>query len=112
MDYVEPYIYLRLPTWWGGGGWIPAPYSTATLIWKAYYVEDKFNLKSKVIIKLHLLQNVPRIWPPLWSSGQSSWLQIPRSGFDPRGYQIFWEVVDMEYYPFSIASTIEELLGR
>jgi hypothetical protein len=27
--------------------------------------------------------------PPLWSSGQSSWLQIQRSGFDSRLYQIF-----------------------
>jgi hypothetical protein len=32
-------------------------------------------------------------WPPLWSSGQSSWLQIHRPGFDSRHYQIFWEVV-------------------
>jgi hypothetical protein len=31
------------------------------------------------------------IRPPLWSSGQSSWLQILRSGFDSRRYQIFWE---------------------
>jgi len=28
-------------------------------------------------------------WPPLWSSGQSFWLQIQRSGFDSRRYQIF-----------------------
>jgi hypothetical protein len=27
--------------------------------------------------------------PPLWSSGQSSWLQIQRSLFDFRSYQIF-----------------------
>jgi hypothetical protein len=27
--------------------------------------------------------------PPLWSSGQSSWLQIQRSGFDSRRYQMF-----------------------
>jgi hypothetical protein len=27
------------------------------------------------------------------SSGQSSWLQMERSGFDSRRYQIFWEVV-------------------
>jgi hypothetical protein len=27
--------------------------------------------------------------PPLWSSDQSSWLQIQRSGFDSRRYQIF-----------------------
>jgi hypothetical protein len=25
--------------------------------------------------------------PPLWSSGQSSWLQIRRPGFDSRHYQ-------------------------
>jgi hypothetical protein len=30
-------------------------------------------------------------WLPLWSSGQSSWLQIRRPGFDSRHYQIFWE---------------------
>jgi hypothetical protein len=29
------------------------------------------------------------IRPPLWSSGQSSWLQIRRPGFDSRHYQIF-----------------------
>jgi hypothetical protein len=28
---------------------------------------------------------------PLWSSGQSSWLQIQRAGFDSRRYQIFSE---------------------
>jgi hypothetical protein len=27
--------------------------------------------------------------PPLWSNGQSSWLQIRRPGFDSRHYQIF-----------------------
>jgi hypothetical protein len=34
--------------------------------------------------------------PFLWSSDQSSWLQIQRSGFDFRRYQIFWEVVGLE----------------
>jgi hypothetical protein len=34
--------------------------------------------------------------PPLWSGGQSSWLQIQRSGFDSRCYQIFWEVLGLE----------------
>jgi hypothetical protein len=48
---------------------------------------------------------------PLWSSGQSSWLQIQRSGFDSRRYQIFW-VVGLERGPFSLVSTTEELLGR
>jgi hypothetical protein len=51
--------------------------------------------------------------PPLWSSGhQSSWLQIQRSRFDSRRYQIFWEVVGQERGPLSLVSTIEELLQR
>jgi hypothetical protein len=28
--------------------------------------------------------------PPLWSSGQNSWLQTDRSGFDSRRYHAFW----------------------
>jgi hypothetical protein len=44
-----------------------------------------------------------------WSS---SWLQIQRSGFDSRLYQIFWEVVGLERDPLSLVSTIEELLER
>jgi hypothetical protein len=49
--------------------------------------------------------------PPLWSSGQSSWLQMQRSWFEPRRCQIFWEVVCLERGPLSLVSTIE-LLGR
>jgi hypothetical protein len=52
------------------------------------------------------------LWPPLWSSGQSSSLQIQRSGFDSQRYQIFWEVVGLERGALSLVSTIEELLGR
>jgi hypothetical protein len=50
--------------------------------------------------------------PPLRSSGQGSWIQIQRSGFDFRCYQIFWEVMDLERGPLSLVSTTEELLGR
>jgi hypothetical protein len=50
--------------------------------------------------------------PPLWSSGQSSWLQIQRSGFYSRRNQIFWEIVGLELGPLSLVSTIEELLER
>jgi hypothetical protein len=45
-------------------------------------------------------------------SGQSSWLQMQRSEFDSRNYQIFWEVVGLERGPLNLVSTIEELLGR
>jgi hypothetical protein len=51
-------------------------------------------------------------WPPLWSRGQSSWLQIQRSGFDSRRNQFFWEVVGLERGPLSLVSTIQELLER
>jgi hypothetical protein len=33
-------------------------------------------------------------------------------GFDFQRYQIFWKVVDLKRGPFSLVSTIEELLGR
>jgi hypothetical protein len=48
--------------------------------------------------------------PPLWSSGQSSWLRIQRSVFDSKRYYIFWEVVGLERGPLSLVITIEELL--
>jgi hypothetical protein len=43
---------------------------------------------------------------------KGSLLQIQRSGFDSRSYQVFWEVVDLEQGPPSFVSTTEELLGR
>jgi hypothetical protein len=45
-------------------------------------------------------------------SHQSSWLQIQRSGFDSQHYQIFREVVGLEWAPLSVVSTIVELLER
>jgi hypothetical protein len=48
--------------------------------------------------------------PPLWSSGQSSWLQIRRPGFDSRHYQK--KVVGLERGPHSLMSTTEELLDK
>jgi hypothetical protein len=49
------------------------------------------------------------MWPPLWTSGQSYWLQIQRAGFDSRRYQIFGVVVGLERGPLSLVSTTEEL---
>jgi hypothetical protein len=48
---------------------------------------------------------------PLWSSGQSSWLQIRRPGFDSRHYQKK-KVVGLERGPLSLVSTTEEILDR
>jgi hypothetical protein len=50
--------------------------------------------------------------PPLWSSGQSSWLQIQRPGFDSRHYHKKKRVVGQERGPLSLVSTTEELLDR
>jgi hypothetical protein len=49
--------------------------------------------------------------PPLWSSGQSSWLQIRRPGFDSQHYQKK-KVVRLEGGPLSLVSTTEELIDR
>jgi hypothetical protein len=46
--------------------------------------------------------------PPLWSSGQSSWIQIRRPGFDSRHYK----GKSLERGPPSLVSTTEELLDR
>jgi hypothetical protein len=48
----------------------------------------------------------------LWSSSQRSCLEIQRSGFDSRRYQIFLEVVGLVRGPLSLVSKIEELLER
>jgi hypothetical protein len=61
-----------------------------------------------IIFKFYISPNRP----PLLYSGQSSWLQVQRSGFDSQRYQVFWEVVGLERGPFSLVSTIEELLER
>jgi hypothetical protein len=47
-----------------------------------------------------------------WSNGQSSWLQVQRSGFDSQCYQISWEVVVLERGPLSLLFTEEKVLKR
>jgi hypothetical protein len=95
-------------------------------------VLKNFYLKNNIVSKI---LKEPRIWTdsldkkwltcqgrrfgtdnylvkPLWSSGQSSWLQIQRSELDSCRYQIFWEVVLLERGQLSLVSTTEELIGR
>jgi hypothetical protein len=56
------------------------------------------------IIHLHLF-----VVSISWSNCQSSWLRVERSGFDSWRYQIFWEVVGLEWGPLSRVSATEEL---
>jgi hypothetical protein len=54
----------------------------------------------------------PNIGPSLWSSGQSSWLQIQRSWVRFPVLPYFWEVVRLERGPLSLVKIIEELFQR
>jgi hypothetical protein len=62
-------------------------------------------------IKERVLVASSAVGPPLRSSGQSSWLQVRRPGFDSRHYQKK-KVVGLERGPLSLVSTTEELLER
>jgi hypothetical protein len=59
--------------------------------WKVNVLKVKLLASSNGLFEVNA-----EVLPPLWSSGQSSWLQIRRSGFDSRRYQIFWEVMGLE----------------
>jgi hypothetical protein len=61
------------------------------------------------VYRIYKLNKRPR--PPLWSSGQSSWLQIRRSGvrFPALPEK---KVVDLERCPLSLVSTTEEILDK
>jgi hypothetical protein len=48
--------------------------------------------------------------PPLWSSGQSSWLQIQRSRVRFRALPDFLRSTGLQQGPLSLVRTIEELL--
>jgi hypothetical protein len=57
------------------------------------------------------MQNMLLLIPPLWSSGQSSWLEIRKSRVRFPG-TTKKKVVGLERGPLSLVSTTEELLGR
>jgi hypothetical protein len=51
---------------------------------------DLFSSVAYVeFLRVPVCRRMDIIIPPLWSSGQSSWLQIQKSGFDSRRYRIF-----------------------
>jgi hypothetical protein len=73
-----------------------------------------YIIQTKMFIQLlcTLIFGIYKAGLPLWSGGQSSGLQIQRSGFNSRHYQIFCEVVGLKRGPLSLVRTIEDLLGR
>jgi hypothetical protein len=48
-------------------------------------------------------------WPPLWSSGQSSWLQIQRSRLRFQGTTRQKKIVGLERGPLSLVSTTDRM---
>jgi hypothetical protein len=89
----------------------------------------KQHLKDILAVKILGVISSNFVLPPPWHSiqsyrwgikrddtalrdRQSSWIQIQRSGFHSRSYQIFWEVAGLERGTLSLLSTIEELLRR
>jgi hypothetical protein len=89
-------------------------HNTNELEFWVVFLDDTFILfQSCLYTDSHIkFKFVLERWPLLCSRGQSSWLQIQRSRFDPRRYQIFWEVVGLERGPLSLVTAIEELLER
>jgi hypothetical protein len=73
----------------------------------SYYSVQKTFTIMFIFITIIIIIVIIFFGPPLWSSGQSFWLQIRRSGFDSRRYQIFWEVVGLERDPLSPVNTTE-----
>jgi hypothetical protein len=63
------------------------------------------------VSNLEIVSPEGQVGPPLWSSGQSSWLQNRRPWFDSRHYQKK-KVVGLERGPLNLVSTTEELFDR
>jgi hypothetical protein len=80
-------------------------WSSATRLMYAHIL----NLQCTGIVLL-FYHEIKSTGPPLWSSGQSYWLEIRRPGFDSRHYQK--KVMGLERGPLSLVSTTEELLER
>jgi hypothetical protein len=94
-SWVYIYIYMTRGQY---GGQLLAVDTSWCSIWG--FVRGAYSPSHDITQYFHIK------WPPLWSSGQSSW----GLGFDSRRYQIFWEVVGLERGPLSLMRIIEKLL--
>jgi hypothetical protein len=73
---------------------------------------NPWTLFEFLVQYLYFFYCMSKLWPPLWYSGQSYWLQIQRSVFDSRSYQTFWEILGMEQGPLGLVSTTKALVER
>jgi hypothetical protein len=93
---------LLLKFLWEGSGFQYCPRKGMVTGFAPYKKEAGFPFSA------HLSQTFS---VSLWSNGQSCWLQIQRSRFDSRQYQVFW-VVCLQWGPLSLVFTAEGLLER
>jgi hypothetical protein len=65
-------------------------YSLSPFHYSLYSYDIYFSFLPSIFSSFVLIFSLVStcIWPPLWSSGQSSWLLTQRSEFDSRCYQI------------------------
>jgi hypothetical protein len=66
---------------------------TASVVWWSEFLVAEprwivFTVRYERNLYMLCRRTLSLTRPPLWSSGQSSWLQIQRSGFDSRRYRI------------------------
>jgi hypothetical protein len=90
---------------------------TATVNWASYTVflltlilNHHHCIKHSVSCVTSCVTTLRRL--PLWSSGQSYWLQTQRSQVRFWCYQILWVAVALEQGPLSLVSINENLLER
>jgi aryl-phospho-beta-D-glucosidase BglC (GH1 family) len=73
--------------------------------------QDKLLQDSRKGLK-NIIWKGKEVWEDFWNDKgiprRSSWLQIQKSGFNSRRYQIFWEVVRLERGPLSLVSRTED----
>jgi hypothetical protein len=63
--------------------------NSETALWSEFLATERRCIVFPVRYEQNYLCYVEESRLPLWSSGQSSWLQIQTSGIDSRRYQIF-----------------------
>jgi hypothetical protein len=74
------------------------------------YLPVCYPISATAMINFLFKFDMPDFRPPLWSSGQSYWLLIERSGFYSRRYQIFLRSNESETEPTQ--PNDEELLKK
>jgi hypothetical protein len=74
-------------------------------LWTVFYISHKAVLFGNMYLIVIMF-----MWPTLWSSGQSSWLQTQGTTFVSWCFQIFWVAVGLKQGPLSLMRINEELL--